>query len=178
MLYTGKGDNGKSELIGTKECFPKNGPIYEALGTLDELNSLLGVCRAYSAFWKGNIKVAKEIKSAQECLFIIQAEVAGAQKSILQNHVEGLENIIKKIEKLIKSPHTFIIPGSTKLSALLDYARAISRRAERKVLAAHKFHKISPQTRIYLNRLSSFLYALARYVAKKEGAKESSPSYL
>lgn len=178
MLYTRKGDNGTSRLLNTKRRFSKNSSIYEALGTLDELNSLLGVCRAYSSREKGKINVAGEIKNIQEGLFIVQAELAGASKSILRVHVKELEQTIKKIETLIKNPRAFVIPGSTKLSALFDYARAVSRRAEREVLNAHKFCKISPQTRIYLNRLSSLLYALARYAATKAGVKEFSPTYL
>jgi cob(I)alamin adenosyltransferase len=82
MLYTRKGDNGTSELLGTKERFPKNSPIFEALGTLDELNSLLGICRAQSYSSGIELDVALEIKNVQESLFIIQAELANADKSL------------------------------------------------------------------------------------------------
>ncbi|MEK7582029.1 MAG: cob(I)yrinic acid a,c-diamide adenosyltransferase [Patescibacteria group bacterium] len=177
MLYTRKGDSGISGLLGTRGCFPKNSPIYDALGTLDELNSLLGVCRAFSSREKRKIDVAKEIKNIQECLFIVQAELAGSSKSILQTHIEELERAIGEIEALIENPHAFVIPGSNKLSALFDYARSVSRRAERSVLGEQASQKVSSQTRVYLNRLSSLLYALARYSAVLGGVKESSPSY-
>ena len=177
MLYTRKGDDGTSGILGTKARFPKNSPIYEALGTLDELNSLLGVCRAHFHFKKGDVDVVNEIKNVQECLFIIQAELAGAPKSILRKHINELECVIEKIETISGNPHSFLIPGSTETSALLDYARSVSRRAERRVLNAHLVRKVSFPTRAYLNRLSSLLYALARYSAREEGVKELSPSY-
>ncbi|MDP3763234.1 MAG: cob(I)yrinic acid a,c-diamide adenosyltransferase [bacterium] len=178
MLYTRKGDDGTSGLLGTKERFPKNSPVYDALGTLDELNSLLGVCRACSVREKGGVDVSDEIQNVQERLFIIQAELAGAPKSILLEHIKELESTIEKFEKLIANPHAFVISGTTELSAMLDYARAVSRRAERKVLGAQTTRKVSAPTRTYLNRLSSLLYALARYAASTKGTKESSPSYL
>ncbi|TSD06331.1 MAG: ATP:cob(i)alamin adenosyltransferase [Parcubacteria group bacterium Greene0714_7] len=176
MLYTRKGDDGTSGLFGTKDRLPKNSPIYDALGALDELNSLLGMCRArlvsYSLF-----QLQNSIERSQESLFIIQAELAGAEKVLTQEHVDTLENAVDSIEKLIENPHAFIIPGATELSGLLDYARAVSRRTERVVISVSTTHTISSTSTAYLNRLSSFLYALARYAAAEARAQESSPSY-
>lgn len=177
MLYTRKGDNGTSGLFGTKERLPKNSLVYEALGALDELNSLLGVCRAHSTDVRGDIAITDEIRGIQECLFIVQAELAGAPKSIQPEHITKMEGTIDKIETLIEKPQGFIISGATELSALLDYARAISRRIERRVLDAQATRAVSPTSCAYLNRLSSLLYALARLASAAEGAKESSPSY-
>lgn len=176
MLYTRKGDSGTSGLFGTKDRLPKNSPIYDALGSLDELNSLLGLCRArlvsYSLF-----QLQDAVQKSQESLFIIQAELAGAEKLLSQEHVDMLENTVDSIEKLIEKPDAFVIPGATELSGLLDYARAVSRRTERAVIGVHANYTISPVSLAYLNRLSSFLYAMARYVAAEAEAKESSPSY-
>ena len=177
MLYTRKGDNGMSGLFGTKERFPKESPLYEALGTLDELNSLLGLCRARAKNLKDKVDIPSEIERGQECLFIVQAELAGAGDSVSQTEVKELEKAIGQIEDLIKNPHAFVIPGATELSAWCDYARAVARRAEREVIRATSMRNISPESRAYLNRLSSFLYALARYAATREGVKELSPSY-
>lgn len=177
VLYTRKGDNGMSGLFGTKERFPKNSPIYEALGAVDELNSLFGLCRARSNKLKGRFDIAREILKVQECLFVIQAELAGAEKYITQTHIDNLESSIEQIEKRIENPHAFVIPGTTELSALYDYARAVARRVERSVIDVRQLQNICPPTLAYLNRLSSFLYALARYSAAEEGAKELSPSY-
>lgn len=176
MLYTRKGDSGASGLFGTKERFPKDSLIFEALGTLDELNSLLGVCRAYALREKGGA-MTEEIRNVQECLFIIQAELAGADKCITQTQVDELEKAVDRYEAQITNPHAFIVPGATEFSALLDYARAVSRRAERTVIGAQAFRKVSASTGAYLNRLSSLLYALARYTAMKAEAKELPPTY-
>ncbi|MDE1925017.1 MAG: cob(I)yrinic acid a,c-diamide adenosyltransferase [Patescibacteria group bacterium] len=178
MLYTRKGDGGTSGLFGTKERFPKNSPVYEALGTLDELNSLLGVCRARTSGQANKaLDVSKEVMKVQESLFIVQAELAGAEKHLLKTHVDALEHTIETIENLIENPHAFVIPGATELSALFDYVRAVCRRAERALVAASAQRPVSSPTKAYLNRLSSLLYVLARYAAIQAGTKESSPAY-
>ena len=177
MLYTRRGDDGRSGLFGTKERWPKASLLYEALGTVDELNSLLGVCRSKAQTLSGSIKVAAEIKLVQERLFVIQAELAGADKTLTAERVIELEQVIAEVESLITNPHAFVIPGATEFSALCDYARAVARRAERAVIRAGTLRQVSLQSKAYLNRLSSFLYALARYGAKIEGASEDSPTY-
>jgi cob(I)alamin adenosyltransferase len=177
MLYTRKGDQGTSGLFGTRDRFPKDSAVYEALGTVDELNSLLGLCRAKAAKKRDEIDLRLETRRVQECLFIVQAELAGAPKTILPQHVSALEYAIDHIESTIENPHSFVIPGETELSALFDYARTIARRAERAVIRAGPERAVSPESRAYLNRLSSFLYAAARHAAMRAGAKELSPSY-
>lgn len=165
MLYTRKGDGGTSGLFGTRERLPKDDHLFEALGTVDELNSLLGLCRTLSP-------QDSMLLRAQECLFILQAELAGTEKSVTGEQVDALEADIEEIEKDIRNPHSFVIPGSNPLSALFDYARTVTRRAERRVIAAGK---ASPSSRAYLNRLSSLLYALARKSGQEDG--EISPTY-
>lgn len=182
MLYTRKGDTGTSGLFGTKDRYPKHSAIYESLGTVDELNSLLGVCRA-----KANKEciekrtdepdIASELLNIQEHLFIIQAELAGTDKTITQKQVAELEQATERFEQRITNPHAFVIPGTTEYSALCDYARAVARRAERAVMGAQSIRPVSPSTLAYLNRLSSFLYALARSVATKDATLELSPTY-
>jgi len=175
MLYTRDGDKGTSGLFGTKRL-SKDNPVFEALGTVDELNSLLGICRARSNKMNDAL-ITNEILKVQECLFIIQAELAGVPKSLGQCHIDSLEQTIEGFESEIANLHSFVIPGATELSALFDYTRAVSRRAERSVIAVRSGTLVSPETLAYLNRLSSFLYALARYSVVKEGKKEISPSY-
>lgn len=178
MLYTRKGDKGMSGFFGTKERLLKDHPVYDALGTLDELNSLLGICRVYAAGFTGEICLQDEIRSVQEALFVIQAELAGSDKCIEIIRVHFLERIIDTIEAHSGNPHAFVIPGATALSAFLDYARTVARRAERSVIKANTNQNVSENSLVYLNRLSSFLYALARYAASEEGGEEISPSYL
>jgi len=178
MLFTGKGDKGTTGLFGTGERLPKHSPIYDALGTLDELNSFLGICRVAFAHRDDlELDVSDIICNIQECLFIAQAELAGADKSINISKVREMEKLIMNIEAYVGDPHRFLIPGATDSGALLDFARAVSRRAERAVLKVHNIREISSGTRAYLNRLSSLLYALVRYAVKSEGADEISPAY-
>ncbi len=179
MLYTRKGDTGESGLFGTNERFPKNSLVYEALGTIDELNSLLGVCRAKATGKKHDLMplVSSMVQSVQEHLFIMEAQIAGAEKNITKEYVDEIEKMVAQLEERLPKLHSFIIPGATELSALLDLARAVSRRAERAVIAMSATKPIPDATKAYLNRLSSLLYALARFAATQEGAREVAPSY-
>ena len=152
-------------------------PVYEALGTVDELTSLLGLCRAQARGQRDELAVAAALEAAQECLFTIQAEVAGAPKSLTPLQVKALEETIGRWEDGMARPRGFVIPGATPFSALCDYARAVARRAERSVARLDAAANVSPESRAYLNRLSSFLYTLARYAASRAGVKESSPTY-
>src|SRR3989344_7183771 len=178
MLYTREGDNGKSGLYNAKGRLPKNDPVYSALGTLDELNSLLGICRARSSELKPILfRISSLIEKAEENIFLLQAEVAGAPKFIPASRVEEIEYIIDEIEKYIKKPDSFVVYGATELSAFLDFARAVSRRAEREVFGLNKTRTLSSSSLAYLNRLSSLLYALARYSAFISQAEEKPPKY-
>src|SRR3989338_9790993 len=102
MFYTRKGDSGTTGLFGTNERLPKESPVYEALGTLDELNALLGICFATSR--------KRELRIIQQHLFIIQAELAGAHKCITAEHVRELEAIIDDLEAQMQRPRAFIGP--------------------------------------------------------------------
>jgi cob(I)alamin adenosyltransferase len=178
MLYTRKGDTGTSGLFGTKERFAKNDAIYDALGTLDELNSLLGFCRARALHDScGGPLIAADILMTQECLFIVQAEIAGSDTKLTKRHLDDLERCIEEYEREFANPHSFIIPGTTELSGMLDYARAVSRRAERAVTSIASRRAISKQSQAYLNRLSSYLYAAARFAVIGYPVAERVPHY-
>lgn len=174
MLYTRKGDSGTSGLFGSTERLPKTSPVYEALGALDELNSLLGLCRAHA---RTRTQFDEPLARAQQCLFVLQAAVAGAPKKLPRARVEELEHCIDGLEAQAGNPHSFVLPGATEFSGLLDYARAVSRRAERRVLGLPPERTLGEAERAYLNRLSSLLYALARYAAALEGKTEEHPVY-
>jgi len=183
MLYTGKGDKGDTYFFGSDERDLKSSLQAEALGSLDEINSLIGLCRAKAKKdskkrKKGNGKsISKILEQTQQDLFIIQAEVAGSPKNVSKGKIVFLESIIDSIEKELPPIKTFFLPGGTELSALLDYARTVARRTERVVVRYSKAHQISPESLAYLNRLSSLLYALVRFVNFKSKAKEIPPTY-
>jgi ATP:cob(I)alamin adenosyltransferase len=175
MLYTRKGDSGTSGLFGTKKRYPKDSALYEALGSVDELNSLLGMCYAHARIER-QLVIQNELRAAQEALFIVQAEIAGSEERLHQSDVDALERRVNQIEIQFQNPHSFVIPGATELSSILDYARAVGRRTERAIIRTGEKY-CSRETRAYLNRLSSLLYALARYAAHGAGASETGPSY-
>lgn len=183
-LYTGKGDAGTTKLFDspTGVRVSKADPIFDALGTLDECNSLIGLCKALSqksALVCSSIIVGELLHSVQDHIFTIQAEVAGAEKTISTEGVVLLETTITTVEAELPPINTFFIPGASELSAYFDFARTVSRRAERSVIVVHEAgtRTISPESRAYLNRLSSLLYALARFVAHVQGVAEKPPQY-
>lgn len=175
MLYTGKGDNGTTSTFGCDQRFSKSSAIAEALGTLDEINSFLGVVKVNSSA----VKIVDTIDSIQQNLFIVQAEVAGADKHIEREKVIEVEAMISAIEAELPPIKSFFVSGGTELSALLDFSRTLSRRAERRVVGVHDegLVTVGTDTLAYLNRLSSLLYALARQTNHKSGIKEESPRY-
>ena len=174
MLYTKKGDEGKTQIFGCDQKLSKSSAIVEALGNLDEINSFLGIIKS-----KIEGEEKKVIHQIQENLFIIQAEVAGADKHIAEDKILEIEDLIGKIEKELPPIKTFFISGATEVSANFDFARTMVRRAERRVVAVadEGLVKISSETLAYLNRLSSLFYAFARHSAYKSGIKESAPDY-
>lgn len=171
MLYTGKGDNGTTTTFGSNERVGKDSALIEALGTADELNSFLGFVKSKSQ------EDCEVLEAAQQNLFIIQAELAGADKHIEENKLREIETIIKDIERALPPIKTFFVPGANEASSLLDVARTMARRLERRVISLRKedSHFLSPFSLAYLNRLSSLLYALARLRA---GGEETKPHYL
>lgn len=181
-LYTGKGDGGTTKLFTsqTGERHSKSDAIFEALGTVDELNTIIGWCKAGSGVnWMvGTTPITHILLSIQHHLFTIQAELAGADMELTAAAVEESENLIALIEDAIPPVTSFLVPGGTELSARLDIARTVARRAERRVvLVCEEGTDISEYTKTYLNRLSSVLYALVRYVNHKEGKEEQPPKY-
>ncbi len=175
MLYTRKGDKGMTGTFGCDQKMSKSSTIAEALGTLDEINSFLGVCKVLSR----DLKTEEIINEVQQNLFIVQAELAGSDKTIDEEKVKEVEEIIDGIEKELPPIKTFFVSGGTELASSFDFARTLARRAERRVVAVVEEGevKVGEQTLAYLNRLSSLLYALARLSNKNFGITEQSPTY-
>lgn len=184
MLYTGKGDDGTTKTFGCcDQRISKSSAITEALGALDEVNSFLGIVKVNTHAGA----LAATLAEVQQNLFIVQAEIAGADKHITLEKVREMENTINAIEAELPPIKTFFISGGTELAALLDFARTLARRAERRVVYVAEDSSIDSEregkvaiekdTLAYLNRLSSLLYALARQVNHKSGITEEPPVY-
>ena len=183
MLYTRKGDNGTTKTFGCDQRVSKSSKVAESLGSLDEINSLLGVCK-FKARASGfatalGLSLEKIVGDVQQNLFIVQAELAGADKKVTTEKVLEIEKIIDGIEKELPPISTFFVSGGSDLSSFFDFARTVARRAERRVVEVKEEGKISldENTLAYLNRLSSLLYALARLSNSKSGITEESPTY-
>ena len=194
-LFTGKGDKGTTKVFDTKEGqrISKASPIAEALGSLDEVNSFLGLCKVRSnerGLYVGTEHPSFEhiVHELQEGLFSVQAEVAGADKKISNEKIEWIEEIIEAIEEELPPIKSFFISGGTELAASFDFARTLARKAERRVVEIREpvdvngkikddWRKINENSIAFLNRLSSILYALARLSNHKSGINESAPTY-
>lgn len=181
MLYTRKGDNGTTKTFGCDQRISKSSNIAEALGAMDEANSFIGLCRSFAKetdFVIAEKKFSEILFWAQEGLFIVQAELAGAPKSIDEDRVKEVERFVDLVEKELPPIKSFFISGETKLGAMLDVARTVIRRAERRAVSVHEEGaKLSLHTMAFLNRMSSLLYAMSRLASHKSGIKESAPSY-
>lgn len=177
MLYTGKGDGGTTTAFGCdQQRISKSSELPEALGALDELNAFLGFVKMRVIEDK---RIAGVVRDVQETLFIIQAGVAGADKRVGENAVKEMEDVVNTIEQEIPPLKGFSIAGGTELSALLDVARTLARKAERRLIAAHDAGAcaLPPEIKAYMNRLSSLLFALARLANHRAGIVEENPRY-
>ena len=184
MLYTRKGDDGTTKTFGCDQRVSKSSNITEALGALDEINSFLGLIKIKAVntsfvLADNKIIISDAIHSIQQDLFIVQAELAGSDKTITHDKVVWLEEIIDGIEKTFPPIKTFFISGGVELASLSDIARTIARRAERRVVGVVDEGKVAvgKETLAYLNRLSSVLYAFARNFNHQANIKEEAPGY-
>lgn len=177
MLYTGKGDSGSTTAFGCdQKRISKSSELPEALGALDEVNAFVGFVKMRAT---GVARIEQTLRDIQETLFIIQAEIAGAEKQVHEEMIVDIEKIINDLEEEIPPLKGFSIAGGTELSALLDVARTLARRAERRVVAVGDagIREIPLASKTYLNRLSSLLFALARLANHLEGVPEENPRY-
>ena len=160
-IYTKTGDNGQTSLYdGTR--VDKDDIRVESYGTLDELNSYIGLCINYA---KNEDK--KILRDIQIKLFSVSGELATKKEQykniVVEEDIKTLENIIDEYIQKIDKVDAFIVPGTSIISANLHIARSICRRAERRILTLSKIEDINPFLIKYINRLSDTLYAIARY---------------
>lgn len=167
-IYTKSGDNGRSSTLN-RTSLPKNSEIFELLGSLDELSSVLGLA-------KNSVKdgTAKIIEQLQKDIISLSGELAGAKKFADETEVRKLESSIDSVTSAIDLENGFTLSGKTSSGALLDVARTIARKAERNAVAASTRGGITKQILAYLNRLSDLLFVLAR-LEDKVGNTSYSP---
>jgi cob(I)alamin adenosyltransferase len=177
-IYTRAGDGGETGLFGGPRV-PKDDLRVEAYGAVDEANAVLGEARARAtAARDGEVKGL--LATVQDRLFTIGAELAtppGAKARQVLPVIEAswakeLEEAIDRWEAELPPLRNFVLPGGAPLGAALHVARAVCRRAERRVVALHRHEPVSPLALAYLNRLSDFLFVAARIANKRAAIPE------
>lgn len=178
-IYTKGGDKGTTSLVGGKRV-PKNHPRVEAYGDLDELISFVGIIISDT----GNDQIKKDLRKIQENLMLISAHFASdgsvkALKEVKEDAIVWMENEIDRMTEALPPQTAFILPGAPRVSSECHVARTICRRAERHSLAigtgGDGNAQVSDQLVIgqrYLNRLSDYLFTLARYLCIENNEKE------
>ena len=175
-IYTKKGDDGTTSLwYGGR--VPKDSPRTEAYGALDEAGSALGLARALcaDAIPGGQQELAADILRLQDDLFVAGAELATAPEAaerledgisrVTVEMVEWAEGLIDRYMAEVELPPKFVIPGGNQLSAQLDVARTVVRRAERRISTLVEAGEIASDTLVhFVNRASDLVYAMARWV--------------
>ncbi|MFV1884347.1 MAG: cob(I)yrinic acid a,c-diamide adenosyltransferase [Balneola sp.] len=173
-IYTKKGDGGSTSLYGG-QTVSKSSKRIAAYGTVDELNSVLGMVIAENHSNKTN----SLLNSVQEQLFILGADLATPFSKetrinrITEEEISFLEHGIDDMEEVIPPLKNFILPGGTKAGSIIHFARTVCRRAERLTVDCTTEEDISPEAIKYLNRLSDFLFVLGRYENHISGTEET-----
>ena len=171
-IYTRKGDKGQTSLIGRARV-SKDSARLEAYGTVDELNSMLGLVRSLSP----NDRTQEILGRVQQDLFVVGAVLADVSRrkraTLDAESWQNLEQYIDALELDLEPLRNFILPGGTPSGAVIHLARTVCRRAERATVAAAKSgEEIDPDLLAYLNRLSDLLFVLARHENRASGIPE------
>ena len=173
-IYTKKGDTGTTSLIGGTRV-PKHHLRIESYGTVDELNSYIGLIRDQE-IGKENIDVLLEI---QDRLFTIGSHLAadpGKSKMVLPElmveDITFLENEIDRMDELLEEMRSFVLPGGNTVVSYTHIARCVCRRAERIAVQLSEESEVNENIISYLNRLSDYLFTLSRKLTKDLGANE------
>ena len=167
-IYTRTGDDGTTGL-GDGTRVAKDDARVEAYGTLDELNSVLGVLLAEPL----PKEVVETLQPIQHELFDLGSEFClPGYTAITTEHVARLETTLDRFNESLPPLKEFILPGGSRAAALCHLARTVCRRAERRAWALHRQHPQNPESIKYLNRLSDLLFVLARMIARQNGGTE------
>jgi len=162
-FYTGLGDDGTTDLLGARVA--KDDPRIDALGSLDEATSAIGLARSMAA----DGRVRDDLVEVQRDLYQIMAELAFTPELRPQSYVFAQDRVdwlgaeTDALAAGVDLPREFILPGESTPGAALDVARTVTRRGERAVVTlAHAGHQVNRSILGYLNRLSSLLFIAAR----------------
>jgi len=165
-IYTKTGDKGETAL-GDGTRVAKTSPRVEAYGTVDELNSIVGI-----AVFHAEGKIREQLQTIQNDLFDLGADLCVPVTQnvkaeypplrMIKAQVERLESEIDQVNKDLSPLRSFVLPGGTLLASYLHQCRTVARRAERLTVGLSKHESINPDTIKYLNRLSDWFFVMAR----------------
>ena len=165
-IITRTGDGGETGL-GDGSRVRKDNPRVAALGEIDELNSALGVLLAEPLA----DKIRSDLQSIQHDLFDLGGDVSiPGRSTVTPGQAERLETLVDEMNSGLPRLKEFILPGGTRAAALAHLARAVCRRAERSLVALASSEDVAEAGRIYLNRLSDFLFVLGRVLNRDGGS--------
>ncbi len=181
-VYTRGGDRGETALVGGRRV-PKDAPRIEAYGTIDELNSVIGLARVFNA---ERLRKSKShrwldgvLRRIQDELFDLGSELATPPDAAYEGmfrvgaaQVTALERLIDECQRDLKPLKSFVLPGGGRVGAFLHQARTVCRRAERRILALSRVEEVGEWPLKYVNRLSDLLFVLSRWVGQKLGESE------
>jgi cob(I)alamin adenosyltransferase len=174
-VYTRTGDDGTTSLGGGQRL-PKDSLRIEAYGTVDELNSQIGVALSISV----HETLAEALSSVQNDLFHLGSDLCILEEDktrlpvprIEERHVQALERLMDRLSEELTPLENFILPGGCPGAAQLHVARTVCRRAERLVVALAREERVGAFIVRYLNRLSDALFVMARYENKHRGVPD------
>jgi cob(I)alamin adenosyltransferase len=181
-VYTRTGDKGETALVGGKRV-AKDSPRIEAYGTIDELNSIVGLARVFNeeklAEHDAHRFLDMVLRRIQDELFDLGSELATpadfyqpGMYRVSEREVEKIEQLIDECQKSLEPLKSFVLPGGGKVGAYLHQCRTVCRRAEREILRLSRAEAISEWPLKYVNRLSDLFFVLSRWISKQTGQGE------
>jgi cob(I)alamin adenosyltransferase len=174
-IYTRSGDEGETGLFGGGRV-PKDDPRVEAYGEVDELNAVVGLARSLSQHPELNA-LAKEVQDQLFTLGSVLATPAGTKAAahipqVKPEWATEMEKAIDRFDQELLPLNQFILPGGAGAAAAFHVARTVCRRAERRVLPLLRRGEVASDVLVYLNRLSDYLFTLARVANHREGVRD------
>ncbi len=175
-IYTRTGDGGETGLFGGGRVAKSDARV-SAYGDVDELNAAVGAAHAHMPTWPA---LKERLEGVQRALFGIGGEIATPDPAargklrdlVTEEDIRGLEQSIDEMEAELPELKSFLLPGGGPAGAALHVARTVCRRAERSIVGLPDDVEIRPEIVIYLNRLSDWLFVVARYVNHRERRPE------
>ena len=181
-VYTRTGDKGETALVGGKRV-PKDSPRIDAYGTIDELNSVVGLARVFNEesleAAEGHRFLDEVLCRVQDELFDLGSELATPPEffkegmyRVSEGEIDRIEKSIDRCQKDLEPLKSFILPGGGRIGAYLHQCRTVCRRAEREILRLSRSEDINDCALKYVNRLSDLFFVLSRWIAKQTGEPE------